>query len=212
MRIYISESKLHLLKESNDEVTFYSFFTNVKNFIQELLVDPINAKPNDFLRAHGFNRSGLVKKLVDRGIITKKEDIKEVSEEGDNKQSKYSVQFKVPKKNFEKKMHRLYSRLFEGDYDTPVFSNQEKMIHDIYSMDSDNAYRERGGVKRSENEIVKEDGEGGVSAFGGATNSNISAAAMYDTPFGGVQRKKFYSDTLKRNKDSKNKSISMNRE
>lgn len=202
--IYISESKLPILKESENEVTFYSFFTNIKDFIQELLVDPINAKPNDFLKSHGFNKSGLIKKLMDRDIINRKENIKEVPNgmvEDGKQESMYSVQYKVPKKNFERKIHRLYSRLFEAN----VFNNQESMIEDILNMDNDNAYKDRGGLDK----VVTEDGEGSM-AFGGATNANISAAAMYDVPMGGVQRKKFYGDTLKRNKDEENNSISMN--
>lgn len=184
MKIYIKENKLSLLKESQEEVTFFSFFNNIKQFLKELLNDPINAKPNEFLRKQGFNKSGLVKKLIDKGIITKKEDIKEVPNtmsEDSSEESVYSVQYNVPKKNFEKKIHRLYSKLYE-------------------------------------NEVIEEDGEGSVggggsisAGLGGATNSNISAAAMYDAPFGGVQRRKFYGDALKRNKDEDNGSISMNR-
>ena len=77
MIIYINENKLPLLKESNEEVTFYEFFTKTKNFIKDLLSDPINAKPDNMFKSHGISRSALLNKLLDRGIVTKKEDIKE---------------------------------------------------------------------------------------------------------------------------------------
>ena len=37
MKVIITEDKLNLLKESANEVTFYEFFTDVKNFISDLL-------------------------------------------------------------------------------------------------------------------------------------------------------------------------------
>ncbi len=252
IKVYITEDKLSLLKESQEEeVTFYSFFSNVKDFIKELLADPVNAKPNEFLKRRGFSKSELVKKLIDRDIIIRKEDIKEVPtgmDENGGKEAKYIVQYKVPKKNFEKKIHRLYSKLFESSMDnninlmlnnplnmgissghksldkltnilsknintkSPLFTNEKEMADAI--LDMDDTYKTRGGIAKEyiedEEDVVTEEGEGGA-AFAGATNANISAAAMFDVPMGGVQRKKFYGDTLKRNKDEKNGSMSMNR-
>lgn len=54
--------------------------------------------------------------------------------------------------------------------------------------------------------FLKEDGEAGM---GGATNANISAAATYDVPMGGVQRKSIYAPTQKRSKDFSNGSMAM---
>ena len=49
MKVYLREDKLVLIKESEEEeVTFYKFFTEVKNFLRDLLDDPINAKPSGF--------------------------------------------------------------------------------------------------------------------------------------------------------------------
>lgn len=75
-------------------------------------------------------------------------------------------------------------------------------------------------VKESLCKILTEDGESaaiGGGSFNGATNAQISSDAMYDTPFGGVQRRKIYSKkkgdvdmspTLKRH-DGKYGSISI---
>jgi hypothetical protein len=44
---------------------------------------------------------------------------------------------------------------------------------------------------------------------GGGSNPD---SGQYTVPFGNIQRRKFYSSSLKRNKDEKNGSISMNRQ
>lgn len=115
MKIYITEDKLSLLKENSNEVTFYSFFVEVKNFISALLDDPIDAKPGVFFKEHGITRSALLNKLLERGIITKKEKIDEPNDADGRLKSMHYIQYKVPKKDFEQKIHRLYSYLFEKD-------------------------------------------------------------------------------------------------
>lgn len=57
-------------------------------------------------------------------------------------------------------------------------------------------------------ESIQETDCGGVMQGGGANPDS----GQFTVPFGGVQRKGFYQDTLKRNKDEKNGSISINNE
>ena len=202
--IIINENQIMAIKESNEEVTFFEFFNNAKSFLRDLLEDPINAKPNDFWKTHGFNKSKLVKKFMDMNILDRDENIKEVSASDGHstkKESKYYVKYKVRKKNFERKMHRVYSSIFESN---SFFKNEKILKDEIMNSKFRDVYKERGGIN--------EEGEcGDGSAFAGATNANISADAMYDVPISPVQRRGFYNDSLKRNKDSKNKSISINR-
>lgn len=61
-------------------------------------------------------------------------------------------------------------------------------------------------IRESIEKVLKEDGEAGL---GGATNANISAAATYDVPMGGIQRRDIYKPTQKRSKDFKNGSMCM---
>lgn len=115
MKIIINEKKLLLLKESDDEeVTFYKFFTEVKNFLKDLLEDPINAKPSEFLTSHGVSKTELLDKMLDKDIIKKKENIDEPNDASGNMKSRHYLQYSVPKKNFEGKMKRLYSSFFEN--------------------------------------------------------------------------------------------------
>lgn len=98
-----------------EDVTFYKFFTEVKNFIQDLLDDPIGAKPSGFFKAHGISRSLLLNKMLDRDIITKKENIDEPNDADGKMKSMHYLQYKVPRKNFEQKIKRLYSYFFENE-------------------------------------------------------------------------------------------------
>jgi hypothetical protein len=170
------------LKESEKEVTFYQFFTEIKNFLKELLVDPHNATTDGFFKSHGIRKGELIKKLQDRDIIQKDEKIDEV-----DGQSMYTVSYKIPKQGFEKKVHRLYSKMFEGQTNSTTETE------------------------------LNEDGEGAMTgggmggAFDGATNANISAASMYDAPVnaGKPIRRDIYAPAMKR-KDGKGGSISIN--
>ena len=112
-KILISEKSLMTIKESNEEVTFFKFFTEVKNFLKGLLEDPIGAKPGDFFSKHGISRKELINKFLDRNIITKKEKIDEPMDADGNPKSMHYLKYSIPRKNFEKKIHRLYSEFFE---------------------------------------------------------------------------------------------------
>lgn len=111
--VYITEKQLKVIQESEKEVTFYEFFTEVKNYLKELLSNPIDAKVPDFFTKHGITKSKLLNKLFDRGIVNKTETIDEPNDAEGKKFSMYHVKYSIPRKNFEQKIHRLYSYFFE---------------------------------------------------------------------------------------------------
>jgi hypothetical protein len=111
--VYLTENQLVTLSESKDEVTFYKFFNEVKNFIKNLLDDPVNAKPSSFFKEHNISKTKLLNKMLDRGIIAKKEDIREPNDADGKMKSMHYIKYKVPKKNFEQKIRILYSYFFE---------------------------------------------------------------------------------------------------
>ena len=114
--VYIKESKIDVLKESEEELTFLRFFVEVKKFITELLTDPIHARPSVTLVSHGLDNDALRRKLQDEMIIIKKENIDEPHNEvtGD-RESRYYLSYKVPKKDFKKKLRRLYQKTIENN-------------------------------------------------------------------------------------------------
>ena len=110
--IIVDESVLKLLKEEL-EMTEYKFKSMIKSFLSKLLSDPVNAKPNNLLSNYGYSRNKLLKLLVKDNIIEKEEKISDKDENGNLKKPSMKVKYKVPKNNFDKKLNRLYIKLFE---------------------------------------------------------------------------------------------------
>lgn len=116
-KIIIKENALPLLKESQEEVTFYKFFNEAKIFLKELLNNPLHPNIPDFFKTHGISKSVLINRMLDRDIITKKESINEPYDADGNKKSMHYLEYKVPKKDFERKLRRLYTYFFENNKD-----------------------------------------------------------------------------------------------
>lgn len=114
-KVIIKESALLLLKESQEEVTFYKFFNEAKAFLKELLNNPLHPNIPDFFKTHGISKSVLINRMLDRDIITKKESINEPYDADGNKKSMHYLEYKVPKKDFERKLRRLYTYFFENN-------------------------------------------------------------------------------------------------
>lgn len=164
--IIINESdfqRLQKISEDYDremEMTEQKFHSNIRNFISQLLQDPVNAQPSTLLKTNGLNRSILLKYLLKGGIIIRDERISDRDENGEPKTATMMVKFRCPKKNFDRKIQKLYMRFFEKNL-------PQRQIH-------------------LRNEEINEDGEGG--AIGGATSA--ASSGQFIQPFGSVQRRK----------------------
>lgn len=165
MKIYISESCYKRLSEAIEKPSFFTFFEEMKGFIYALLTHPSEASLSFKMKANGLDKSRLIKMMIRRGIIEQDSTIGETENEIGQTQAVIKTVYRVPKKNFVRKMKRLYAQLFDKD---------------SYLNDSDDMI--------SEDECC-----GADMGFGGATSSNISSAAMYEVPFGKVQRRKIYN-------------------
>lgn len=173
-KIYINEDKLSLLiNEEKEEVTFYEFFVSTKKFLKDLLDKPYDAEPNDLFKRNGISKTDLISKMKDIGMLKSNERIDEVPVEEEKKThpygtklvAKHYVKYLVPRKRFEDKMKALYKELFaECDTKRQVFKDTEQLITDILDMDSDGAYKNRGGYDK---DVVEEDG---AASGGGATS------------------------------------------
>lgn len=177
-KVYIKENKLHLLiqeGENKKEVTFYEFFINAKSFLKDLLTKPSEAEPSELFKSNGISKNDLLNKMKSLNIIKSDERIDEVpvpvEEEkkthpyGTKLVSKHYVKYSIPRKRFEDKMKELYKELFTECGDKKqVFKDTEQLITDILDMDSDNAYKNRGGYDK---DVVEEDG---AASGGGATS------------------------------------------
>lgn len=111
-KIIINEEQLNrLINQNEEELTYYKFFNKVKRFICDLLNDPINADVDNIFKHLGINKGKMVEKLINRNIIIRKEKIKELSNSNGNKEAKMIISYDVPKKNFRRKMKRLFSEI-----------------------------------------------------------------------------------------------------
>lgn len=153
--IIIDENTAMMIAEEL-EMTEYRFNSAVKSFLHDLLVDPSNAKPSDILCVYGYSRSKLLRYLVNYGIVRKNEKINDKDENGEPKSATMKVRYTVPKKNFDRKLKRLYIRLFEknvpsheghidedgeaggatgsdasGQYSQPLFGVQRRSFGDV---------------------------------------------------------------------------------
>jgi hypothetical protein len=147
-----------------------------------------------FVRAKQFLKdllqnpsSAKVDGLLSRNGVTKNELINKMKEIGMLKSSEKIDE--IQKEGTDKKVAKRYVQ-----YKVPKSRFKEKM-QELYKDFFPSQ------------EAIQETDCGGVMQGGGGNPD----AGQFTVPFGDVQRRDFYGDTLKRNKDEKNGSMSINR-
>jgi hypothetical protein len=153
------------INEDKKEVTYYQFSSHVQNFLSKLKDKPTQAKPSKFLEDNGFAKEKLIRILIKRNILRRKESIKDPTN-SDEKKAKYYVKYTIIRNGFEDKMKKFYNDYFGKEVLTEC---------------------DCGGCM------------GGATEGGGATNCD-SVGGQYTVPFGGVQYRKSYLSTRKKDK------------
>lgn len=173
--IVIDESVLDEIK--NDyEMTEHRFNSNVKKFLHDLLVDPINADTSELMKAHGLDRNTLLKNLRDSGLVTSKQRINDKDENGNPKTATMKVKYAVPKKNFDRKLKRLYIRLF--DENLPINEEDGGAMGGATSADSSGQFTTKlfaGTVRQKPYTEVMDE----------ASTTQTVGNYQYDVPFAG---------------------------
>jgi hypothetical protein len=149
---------------ASKEVTYYQFSSHIQNFLSKLKNKPTQAKPSKFLEDNEFTKEKLIRILIKRNILKRKESIKDPTN-SEEKTAKYYVKYTIIRDGFEDKMKKFYKDYFGKEVLTEC---------DCGSC--------TGGA------------EGG-----GATNADF-VGGQYTVPFGGVQHRKSYLSTRKKNK------------
>ena len=120
----IRESKNHIILIREDvaseianelKMTEYKFNSNIKQFLHDLMVNPNVAETPLIFKQGGFNRNKLVYFLKKFDLLRKSEKISDKDSDGNPKTATMMVTYQVPKKNFDRKLHKLYIRLFEDN-------------------------------------------------------------------------------------------------
>lgn len=108
-KIYVKENNINeAVNYINGEITFFGFISHIKSFLKNLLNSPVNSDIDDYLKNNGLTRDKLLKLLLDKEIIKKNTKI-----EDNNGKDNFIISYTIPKKNFERKLRRLYMTLFE---------------------------------------------------------------------------------------------------
>ena len=183
----VSESKIIVISEDivrqlNEELemTEYKFYNNVKKFLSDLLADPVNAKPSFLLQKNGLTRSRLLKLMDNVGIIERDDKISDTDENGEPKTATMLTKFrrpKVPKKNFQRNLRKLWIRLFERNLPErkhKIEVNEEG--EGALSADASGEFSQPVfGIQRRQMPVEVEE----------ATTTTTAGNYEYDVPFGG---------------------------
>lgn len=110
--IFITEDIADIIGDEF-EMTEYKFNSNVKQFLHDLLVDPVNADTTFLLKVNGFDRPRLLKLLIDSGIVEKMQKLSDKNKDGSFKTVTMKVKYRVPKKDFDHKLKKLFISQFE---------------------------------------------------------------------------------------------------
>jgi len=101
------------------DTTFYRFQSEVRAFLAKLLKNPVDAQPSKYLKDRDFTRKKLINELLSRDVIERHEKILDRTN-SEEKEAKYVVKFKIHKKDFEKRLHRMYIKFFEKNINESV--------------------------------------------------------------------------------------------
>lgn len=193
------------------EMTEYKFISNIMAFFERLKADPVHADVPDALALNGYDRRRLIAILRKNKIIERHEKISDKDENGRPKKATMLVSYKVPTKNLERKLKKLYIKLFEEnippkeinesfDDDLALMKGCPLTIGVIAPPEGEHPSPEVWLMNRAaeaynakiKNGTLDEDGEG--APMGGATNCAPSAGA-YVGNLGGPQKRRIFKIT-----------------
>lgn len=130
--IKLNESQLNELSDAT-KLTEYKFYNNVQRFLSDLLKDPVGAKVPFLLQANNIVRNQLLYHLKSNGIINRYQKISDKDSRGNPKTARMIIKYSVPKKDFAKKMKRLFIDLVAKNVPEKI----EKVISEDLGKDID---------------------------------------------------------------------------
>ena len=110
---------------NHKEMTRYAFISHMEDYMKQLLKDPLHADTDEFLKYHGLNGPKALSLLMKReitddensAILLKKISIKDNGMDDNGKRLKdtFTIKYRIPRKDYTKKMRNLYINLFENN-------------------------------------------------------------------------------------------------
>lgn len=122
--IIITESMAEEIAKET-EMTEYNFNNNLRHFLRDLLADPINAKLPEGLAQRGYSKSRFIEILKNNKILHKQERISDTDEVGVPKTATMMVKYRVPRADLDRKIRKLYIKIFEKNVPEPKKIEEE---------------------------------------------------------------------------------------
>ena len=107
------------------EMTRYAFISHIEDYLKQLLKDPLHADTDEFLKYHDLNGPKVLSLLLKRSnpedensaIVIKTVKIKDngFDENGKRIKDNFNIKYRIPRKDYNKKMRNLYINLFESN-------------------------------------------------------------------------------------------------
>lgn len=107
----------------DEEITRYGFISHMESYIKQLLNSPETASVDDYLMRFGIDSPKALCALLKRtdpsdetsAVLIRKESIKPDEDDGVTvPKDKFHIKYKLPRKDYMKKMRNLYISLFEN--------------------------------------------------------------------------------------------------
>ena len=123
------------------EMTRYAFMSHMRDYMKDLLRDPIHARTSEFLSDYGIDGPVALKMLLKRSdpndensaIIVRSEKIKDngFDENGKRNKDSFEIKYRIPRKDFNKKLRNLYINLFESNIVDGSPINEDVNMHEM---------------------------------------------------------------------------------
>lgn len=135
------------------KMTRYAFIEHMKDYMKELLSQPLKADTDDFLHGFGIDGPSALKMLLMKtdpndeysAIVIRNERIKDngYDENGNKLKDTFEVKYKIPRKDFKKKLRNLYINLFEQNIieDSPI--NEDLNYNEMPLSSTPNPFKDK---------------------------------------------------------------------
>lgn len=204
----------------HNEMTRYAFISHMEDYMKKLLTDPLRADTDDFLKGHDIDGPKALKILLKKtdpnddssSIIMRTEKIKDngTDENGKRLKDSFTVKYKIPRKDYSKKMRNLYISLFESNIveGCPINEDGEGFVADGAASSGQYTAPAFGGVIRKKTAYFTEEQinyiKDVISENDGATATSTVGNYQFDVPMGGKPNKGSNDDFYKETNDHKN--------
>lgn len=136
-----------------NELTRYAFMSHMKDYMKELLKNPLKADTDEFLHGFGIDGPSALKMLIKKtdpndeysSVVIRSERIKDngYDENGNRNKDTFEVKYKIPRKDFKKKLRNLYINLFESNIIDGSPINEDINMHEMPLSSAPNPFKDK---------------------------------------------------------------------